>query len=173
MFPTIDYVGRVSHFDPDSDYHDFRGFFVLFWIGLAIMVITSMLRNLTETGYPLQIRQWALFKEKIFELGLVDFAMASSTALCLPIQRLFLKEGSFRWHSSGMALQSVLQAIWLAFWTTYAVPGHVIYCGLTTMKIPFHSRLELDGPGLLHSAFACNLHENAFIRVRFHKTLKT
>jgi len=169
MFPTIDYVGRVSHFDPDSDYHDFRGFFVLFWIGLAIMVITSMLRNLTETGYPLQIRQWALFKEKIFELGLVDFAMAFSTALCLPIQRLFLKQGSFRWHTSGMVIQSTLQAIWLAFWTTYAVPGDVTYCRLTISKISFHSRLELDSSGLLHSSFACNLHENALIRVGFHK----
>ncbi|RMZ66500.1 sterol o-acyltransferase [Pyrenophora seminiperda CCB06] len=171
MFPTIDYVGRVSHFDPDSDYHDFRGFFVLFWIGLAIMVITSMLRNLTETGYPLQIRQWALFKEKIVELGLVDFAMAFSTALCLPIQKLFLKEGSFRWHTSGMAIQSVLQAIWLAFWTTYATAGNVVDCRLTMAKIPIYSRLELDSSGLLHSAFACNLHENALIRVCCSKAL--
>ncbi len=72
IFPTVEYVDRVSHFDPNSDYHDFRGFFVLFWIGLAIMVITTMLRNVTETGYPLQFRQWGLFKEKIWELGLVD-----------------------------------------------------------------------------------------------------
>jgi len=133
------------------------------------MVITSMLRNLTETGYPLQIRQWALFKEKIFELGLVDFAMVFSTALCLPIQRLFLKQGSFRWHTSGMVIQSTLQAIWLAFWTTYAVPGNVIDCRLTISKISFRSRLELDSSSLLHSSSACNLHENALIRVGFHK----
>ena len=58
----------MSHFDPDSDYHDFRGFFVLFWIGLAIMVITAMLRNYKDTGYPLSIRQWDLFTEKVYEL---------------------------------------------------------------------------------------------------------
>ncbi|KAI4655097.1 uncharacterized protein J4E79_008162 [Alternaria viburni] len=119
IFPTIDYVDRVSHFDPNSDYHDFRGFFVLFWIGLAIMVITSMLRNMTETGYPFQMRQWALFKEKVVELGLVDGAMVFSTALSLPLQRLFLKQGSLRWNTSGIAIQSIFQAIWLAFWTTY------------------------------------------------------
>ncbi|KAJ4361931.1 Sterol O-acyltransferase 2 (Sterol-ester synthase 2) [Neocucurbitaria cava] len=119
IFPTIDYVDRVSHFDPDSDYHDFRGFFVLFWIGLAIMVITTMLRNFTETGYPLQLRQWELFKEKVWELGLVDGAMVFSTALSLPLQRLFLNGGALRWSNLGMAIQSIYQAIWLAFWTTY------------------------------------------------------
>ena len=119
MFPTIDYQDRVSHFDPDSEYHDFRGFFVLFWIGLAIMVLTSVLRNLTETGYPFQIRQWGLFKEKVVELGLVDGAMVSSIAISLPLQRLFLKEGALRWSTYGMAIQSIYQVIWLSFWTTY------------------------------------------------------
>lgn len=119
MFPTIEYVDRVSHFDPNSDYHDFRGFFVLFWIGLAIMVLTSMLRNLTETGYPFQIKQWGLFKEKIVELGLVDGAMVFSTALSLPLQRVFLRGGPLRWSKLGMTIQSVFQIMWLSFWTTY------------------------------------------------------
>ncbi|KAH9861297.1 hypothetical protein IAQ61_011034 [Plenodomus lingam] len=119
MFPTIEYVDRVSHFDPNSDYHDFRGFFVLFWIGLAIMVITTMLRNLSETGYPFRIKQWALFKEKVVELGLVDGAMVFSTALSLPLQRLFLNVEALRWNHLGMMIQSVYQIIWLSFWTTY------------------------------------------------------
>jgi hypothetical protein len=165
MFPTIDYVDRVSHFDPNSDYHDFRGFFVLFWIGLAIMVLTSMLRNMTETGYPFQIRQWALFKEKIVELGLVDGAMVFSTALSLPLQRLFLSKSALRWNTSGMAIQSIFQAIWLAFWTTYAGSGLEMYRRLTNTKIPFRSRLELDRPGLLHSAPACHFYENALLCV--------
>jgi hypothetical protein len=165
MFPTIDYVDRVSHFDPNSDYHDFRGFFVLFWIGLAIMVLTSMLRNLTETGYPFQIRQWALFKEKVIELGLVDGAMVSSTALSLLLQRQFLREGSLRWNANGLVIQSIFQAIWLAFWTTYAGLDSELYGRLTNTKIPFHPRLELDCPGLLYSTSACNLYENALLCV--------
>ncbi|KAL6709401.1 Sterol O-acyltransferase 2 (Sterol-ester synthase 2) [Coniothyrium glycines] len=119
IFPTIEYVDRVSHFDPSSDYHDFRGFFVLFWIGLAIMVLTSMLRNLTETGYPFQIKQWGLFKEKVVELGMVDGAMVFSTAISLPLQKLFLKGGALRWSNLGMIIQSVYQALWLTSWTTY------------------------------------------------------
>lgn len=120
MFPTIEYKDRVSHFDPDSDYHDFRGFFVLFWIGLAIMVLTTVLRNLTETGYPFQLRQWGHFKDKIWELGLVDGAMVGSTMLSLVFQRLFLNGPSvLRWSKLGMAIQSVFQVVWLTFWTTY------------------------------------------------------
>lgn len=120
MFPTTNYVERVSHFDPDSDYHDFRGFFVLFWIGLAIMVITSMLRQVKETGYPFQIRQWNLFREKIWELGLVDGAMVGSTAVALPLQKLFLNgKGPLRWSQLGMAIQSIYQVVWLSFWCTY------------------------------------------------------
>lgn len=42
MFPSIAYEERVSHFDPNSSYSNFRGFFVLFWIGLAIMILTTM-----------------------------------------------------------------------------------------------------------------------------------
>ncbi|EOA90136.1 uncharacterized protein SETTUDRAFT_103202 [Exserohilum turcica Et28A] len=119
IFPTVDYQNRVSHFDPNSDYHDFRGFFVLFWIGLAIMVLTTMLRNLTETGHPFQIRQMVLFREKVVELGLVDCVMVCSTIPSLPLQRLFLQDKLLRWNTYGMAIQSLYQAIWLAFWTTY------------------------------------------------------
>jgi sterol O-acyltransferase len=166
MFPTIDYVDRVSHFDPDSDYHDFRGFFVLFWIGLAIMVITSMLRQVKETGYPFQIRQWNLFREKVFELGLVDGAMVGSTAVALPLQKLFLNgKGPLRWSQLGMAIQSIYQVIWLSFWCTYVGARNFTDQEAHSVQISLHSRLELDRSSLLHPALACHLHEDAFLRV--------
>ena len=120
MFPTIEYVDRVSHFDPSSDYHDFRGFFVLFWIGLAIMVITTMLRNLKEHGYPLFIRQWDLFTEKVFELLICDGLMVATTAWSLALHKVYTSvDGYLRWGRLGMVIQSVFQAIWLLFWVTY------------------------------------------------------
>ncbi|PVH99761.1 hypothetical protein DM02DRAFT_416531 [Periconia macrospinosa] len=118
IFPTIEYVDRVSHFDPMSDYRDFRGFFVLFWIGLAIMVITTMLRNLKESGYPLFIRQWELFTEKVWELGICDGAMVLSTAVSLGLHKVISLK-MIRWHWTGMILQSLYQAFWLLFWVTY------------------------------------------------------
>jgi len=90
---------------------------VLFWIGLAIMVISTMLRNLKETGYPLSIRQWGLFTENVWELGLSDGAMVASAALSLPLHKLYSNSSRiFRWSRLGMVIQSIFQAVWLAFW---------------------------------------------------------
>lgn len=93
---------------------------MLFWIGLAIMVISTMLRNLKETGYPLSIRQWGLFTENVWELGLSDGAMVASAALSLPLHKLYSNSNRiFRWSRLGMAIQSIFQAVWLAFWVDW------------------------------------------------------
>lgn len=113
MFPTIDYSARVSHFDPRSDYKDFRGFFVLFWVGLAVMVITSMLRNIKDTGYPLRVRVWSLLTANTWQLALSDVFMVASTGLSLPLQKLFRQSnGWLRWENGGMAVQSIFQVAW-------------------------------------------------------------
>ncbi|PPJ54120.1 hypothetical protein CBER1_01118 [Cercospora berteroae] len=117
LFPSIEYEERVSHFDPKSSYSNFRGFFVLFWIGLAVMILTSMLRNLKETGRLLNFKQWPLFTKDLFELALSDALMAASTALALPLNLLYMRShGLLRWNRGGIVIQSVLQVIWLCFW---------------------------------------------------------
>jgi sterol O-acyltransferase len=113
----------VSHFDPNSDYRDFRGFFNLFWIGLAIMAITSMLRNIKDTGYPLRVEIWSLFTVKLWHLAIADFLMVATTAVSLPLQRIFRAApngGLLTWAKGGMAIMSVYQVLWLALWI--AVP---------------------------------------------------
>jgi sterol O-acyltransferase len=123
LFPTIEFASRVSHFDPNSDYRDFHGFFNLFWIGLAIMAITTMLRNIKDTGYPLRVEIWSLFTVKLWHLAIADFLMVVTTAISLPLHRLFRAApagGSLTWSKGGMAIMSVYQVLWLAFWI--AVP---------------------------------------------------
>lgn len=118
IFPTVEYAERVSYFDPRSDYANFRGFFVLFWVGLAIMVFTAMLRNLKDTGTLLNFRQWSTFTENIYELAALDMLMVSSTALALPLHLLYKSAGGhiFAWTKGGMVVQSLFQVGWLAFW---------------------------------------------------------
>jgi sterol O-acyltransferase len=116
LFPTIEYASRVSHLDPTSDYRDFQGFYVLFWIALTIMAITSMLRNIKDTGYPMRVQIWQLFTVKLWELGLADGLMVASTAISLPLHKVFRKSSVLHWAGPGMAIQSIYQAIWLAFW---------------------------------------------------------
>lgn len=121
MFPTVEYAARVSHFDPRSEYSDFRGFFVLFWIGLAIMVITTMLRNIKDTGYPLRHQMFDLLTTKTWELGLSDGAMVLSTGISVPFQMLCRRsKGWLRWENLGMPLQSIFQLGWLVLWVKYA-----------------------------------------------------
>ncbi|KAI4179315.1 MAG: hypothetical protein L6R41_007911 [Letrouitia leprolyta] len=120
LFPTIDYAARVSHFDPKSDYRDFRGFFVLFWIGLAIMVITTMLRNIKDTGFPFRAGVWSLLTERVWQLALSDGAMVLTTALSLPLHKMFRNsKGWLRWERGGMAIQSIYQAAWLVLWVNW------------------------------------------------------
>lgn len=115
MFPTVDYENRVSHFDPQSKHRDFRGFFTLFWIGLAIMVITTGLRNVKETGRVLRTSIFSLFTVDLQNLALADMLMVLSTAMCLPLQRWFEK-GTLSWDNGGYLLQHFLQSIWLGVW---------------------------------------------------------
>ncbi|KAH9832394.1 putative sterol O-acyltransferase 2 [Teratosphaeria destructans] len=120
MFPSVDYQNRLSYFDPNSDWGNFRGFFVLFWVGLAIMVITAMLRNLRETGYLLQFRQWPLFTANLWELAVVDMAMCGSTILDLPLHLLYKSSrGWLRWDKGGVIVQSLFQLGWLALWISW------------------------------------------------------
>ncbi|ODA78990.1 hypothetical protein RJ55_04580 [Drechmeria coniospora] len=119
IFPTVDYASRVSHFDPASDYRDFHGFFTLFWIGLAIMGITTMLRNFKDTGHPMRIKIWTLFTVKLWHLAIADFLMVASTALSLPLHRWARSaapESLATWKYGGMAVQSLYQSAWLALW---------------------------------------------------------
>ncbi|PHH75389.1 hypothetical protein CDD80_2396 [Ophiocordyceps camponoti-rufipedis] len=117
LFPTVEFAERVSHFDPASDYRDFHGFFNLFWIGLAIMGITTMLRNFKDTGYPLRIQIWSLFTVKLWHLAVADFLMVATTAISLPLHRRARSAtGFWTWRRAGMVLQSLYQLAWLVFW---------------------------------------------------------
>ncbi|KAH7198537.1 MBOAT, membrane-bound O-acyltransferase family-domain-containing protein [Fusarium flagelliforme] len=119
IFPATDFASRVSHFDPESEYRDFHGFFNLFWIGLAIMGITSMLRNLKDTGFPLRVQIWGLFTVKLWHLAIADFLMVATTAVSLPLNRAArnAKAGSFLdWNRGGVAIQSIYQVAWLSLW---------------------------------------------------------
>jgi sterol O-acyltransferase len=78
------------------------------------MAITTMLRNIKDTGYPMRVEIWQLFTVKVWELAVADGFMVVSTAISLPLHRLF--RSRLQWAGTGMAIQSVYQAVWLAFW---------------------------------------------------------
>ena len=79
-----------------------------------------MLRNIKDTGHPMRIEIWQLFPVKVWELALADGLMVATTVVCLPLHKLFRNNkdtfGWLRWGKSGMAIQSIYQALWFAFW---------------------------------------------------------
>jgi len=120
-FPTVDYKARVSHFDPRSEHLDFRGFFVLFWVALAIVVITTMLRNLKETGYPFLLRQRQIFVANLLDLAMSDLAMTASSMLVVPLNVLYSNGPNWlAWRKGGVWVQSGFQAVWLLCWVKYS-----------------------------------------------------
>lgn len=81
------------------------------------MVVTTALRNIKDTGYPLRVRVWSLLGANVRELGLSDLAMVASSMLVLPMHRLFRSGPRWlRWARGGMIIQSVAEAVWLAVW---------------------------------------------------------
>lgn len=84
------------------------------------MAVTTMLRNVKDTGYPMRVRIWQLFTVKVWELGLADGLMVLSTSVSLPLHRIFRSSTGrtmgFRWAGGGMAVQSIYQSFWFSFW---------------------------------------------------------
>lgn len=144
LFPTIEYASRVSHFDPNSDYRDFHGFFNLFWIGLAIMAITTMLRNIKDTGYPLRLQIWGLFTVKLWHLAVADFLLVASTAFVLPLHRTFRAApsgSSLTWAKGGTAIMSLYQIVWLSVWI--AVPFLLDWAWTAQVTLLLHTMVLL------------------------------
>ncbi|KAL1838158.1 hypothetical protein VTJ49DRAFT_2984 [Mycothermus thermophilus] len=144
IFPTVEFACRVSHFDPKSDYRDFHGFFNLFWIGLAIMCITTMLRNIKDTGYPLRVEIWSLFTVKLWHLAIADFLMVASTAVALPLHRIFRAApagSALTWSRGGMAIMSIYQILWLLLWI--AVPFLLEWTWTSQVFLVLHTMVLL------------------------------
>lgn len=98
-----------------------------------------MLRNYKETGYPLSISQWDLFTEKVWELAVSDGIMVVSTGLSLPLHKVYMNStGGLRWSRFGIVVQSIYQAAWLTFWTSYVYQQQV-FPRLIRFQLPLHS----------------------------------
>ncbi|EFE38511.1 hypothetical protein TRV_06840 [Trichophyton verrucosum HKI 0517] len=81
------------------------------------MVITTVLRNIKDTGYPLRVHVWSLLSANVIELAFVDLAMVASTAVTVPLHKAIRRsKGLLRWGMGGMIVQSLYQFAWLSFW---------------------------------------------------------
>lgn len=81
------------------------------------MVVTTVLRNIKDTGYPLRVKVWNLLTANVWQLAISDLAMVVSSGFALPLQKLTRKGGNLlRWYRTGILIQSLYQIGWLTLW---------------------------------------------------------
>lgn len=84
------------------------------------MVLTTALRNIKDTGYPIRFGVWRVLSANVIQLGISDMLMVVSTAVSLPLQKIFrTSHGPLRWQKGGFWVQSAYQATWLALWVEW------------------------------------------------------
>lgn len=80
------------------------------------MVVTTVLRNIKDTGHPLRVKVWSLLTANVWQLAISDLAMVVSSAIALPVQLLVRKSVWLRWYRGGIVFQSLYQIGWLTLW---------------------------------------------------------
>lgn len=84
------------------------------------MVLTTFLRNIKDTGYPLRVQVWKLLSANVIQLAFSDGLMVLSTAVTIPLHRLFRSSGNaLRWRNGGIVVQGIYQCAWLALWVQW------------------------------------------------------
>jgi sterol O-acyltransferase len=116
-FSTFDRQNPLSAESP------FHGFFTLFWLGIALLLVKTAALNYRATGSVLGGAEvlHIMFDRDIVVLGLTDGVMVGSTVFGLGLQKLVLAD-YVRWRPAGWAIQNMWQTVYLAAiiaWTYY------------------------------------------------------
>lgn len=93
------FTARTSHFDRNnsaSAKDQFRGFYTLFWIMLALSAARTGVRNWYENGTPFGTAFARLITEDGWTLAFSDGVMVVSTFLCVPFAQVRVTHPSAR-----------------------------------------------------------------------------
>ncbi|KAJ5896552.1 uncharacterized protein N7473_005951 [Penicillium subrubescens] len=125
LFRDLQFTSQRSAFDrqnPSFSSSQFYGFFTLFWLGVALMLVKVAANNFRAYGDPFgttEIIELMLSRD-VLVLGITDFILCWSTLFCLGLQ-LAIFRGYLRWSGLGWVIQNVWQTAYLAgfIWWTY------------------------------------------------------
>lgn len=115
---VVNFKHRTSTFDrsnADSTSDQFRGFYTLFWIFLAVGTFRTLQSSYEHHGSVLGTGFFRLFSEDAKVLALTDAALVGSSLLCVPFAKV-LQRGWIRYHYTGLVIQHLGQTLWLAGW---------------------------------------------------------
>jgi len=110
-FSDLVFTRQFTAFDrnnPANVASPFHGFFTLFWLSIALMLMKLAASNWKMYGSifgPNQILTM-MFHRDVFVLGISDGLMCASTAFCLVLQKAIMS-GYLSWDKSGWITQNV------------------------------------------------------------------
>ncbi|OQD70142.1 hypothetical protein PENDEC_c026G05809 [Penicillium decumbens] len=155
-FQDLEFTRQLSKFDrqnPEFSSSQFRGFFTLSWLGVALLLVKVAANNWrvygTIWGNNEIIR--LMFRKDLLVLGLTDIVLCVSTVFCLGLQRA-IRGGYLHWNGLGWVLQNIWQMTYLAgfSWWTYHRDWpwtHTVFIVLhcLTMLMKQHSYSSYNG----------------------------
>ncbi|CAG7953617.1 unnamed protein product [Penicillium nalgiovense] len=153
-FQDLNFTRQLSTFqDLGTTAPQFHGFFVLFWMGVTLMLFRLAANNWRTYGSVWgknEIIRLMMDKD-VMVLGLTDFLLCWSTGFCLILQRVVLK-GYIRWNGLGWLIQNIWQTTYLGvvIWWTYHRDWpwtHTVFIVLhcLTMLMKQHSYAAYNG----------------------------
>jgi sterol O-acyltransferase len=112
------FTSRFSPFDrqnPVNSDSPFFGFFTLFWLGMALLLLKVAAQNYRMTGNPLGRAEMLhiMFERDIIVLALTDGAMVAATSFTFALQ-LAVKNQWLSWRRTGWIVQNIWQTAFLA-----------------------------------------------------------
>jgi sterol O-acyltransferase len=110
-FRDLQFTQRRSAFDrqnPSFSSSQFHGFFTLFWLGVAMMLVKIAANNFRTFGTPFGTTEIIdlMLSRDVLLLGITDFILCWSTLFCLGLQWAIFR-GYLRWSGLGWVIQNV------------------------------------------------------------------
>ncbi|ODN97324.1 sterol O-acyltransferase [Cryptococcus wingfieldii CBS 7118] len=151
---VLSFTPRVSALDrhnTSSQTDQFRGFFVLFWIGLALLFLRTTIESWETNRTPLSWTFGRLITGDALVLAISDGIMVLSMFLCVPFVKA-LQYGWFDYNWTGSIIQHVFQSLYLAIavWWGYHRQWYWVQSGFLVLReypdtMQMHSYMAHNG----------------------------
>ncbi|KAK4689379.1 sterol O-acyltransferase, partial [Tremellales sp. Uapishka_1] len=150
----LSFTPRVSPLDrhnAKSQVDEFRGFFTLFWIGLALLFLRTSAQSWEENRQILSPAFGRLITRDALVLAISDGIMVLTSVLCVPFVKA-LQYRYFSYYYTGLVLQHMFQTAYLglAVWWGYHRQWYWVQSGFLclhalSMLMKMHSYMAHNG----------------------------
>ncbi|KAJ3369843.1 hypothetical protein GGF31_004915 [Allomyces arbusculus] len=135
----------------ERDKEDFRGFFVLFWIGMGYYVALTVVNNWSSQGTVLGMQTFKLMFAHVFRMLRDDLAMVVSMSGAFIINLLF-RYHILRHRAIRLVLHHAFQAVFLLGWLSWIWARDLAWMQTAfltlhtmAMLLKNHSYLQVNG----------------------------